>query len=130
MILDTTFVVDLMNNDSKAVEKLYNMSKNGDTIFITSLTVFELFSGLYRSKKPVEEKKKIVASLENQLILSFDNNSAEKAGEIDGNLIKEGKMIDPIDCMIAGIALGKKEKVLTRNIKDFGRINGLEVETY
>ena len=39
-------------------------------------------------------------------------------------------MIQPIDCMIAGIALIRKEKVLTRNVKDFSKIKDLEIETY
>ena len=130
MILDTTFVIDLMNNEKEAVEKLSTLSTKGESIFITSLTIFEVFRGVNRSKKPVEERRKINITLENQLTLDFDDKSAEKAGEIDRELISEGKIIDPIDCMIAGIALVKKEKVLTRNIKDFSRISGLEVETY
>ena len=73
---------------------------------------------------------KILEILDGQIILKFDKESAEKAGEIDGNLIKEGNTIGPIDTMIAGTAITKNEKVLTRNIKDFSRIKGLNIETY
>jgi tRNA(fMet)-specific endonuclease VapC len=130
MIFDTTFVIDIMKNDEKAVKKLQEIIKKGETQMVTSLTVFELFSGLARSKKPLKEKNKIMNTLKGQVILHLDNTSAERGGKIDGTLIKEGNMIGPIDSMIAGIALIKKEKVLTRNTKDFTRIDQLEVESY
>lgn len=130
MILDTTFIIDVMRNDSKALEKLNYLIKKGETQLITSLTVFELFSGASRSKRITEEKNKIVDILKGQLIINFDSDAAQKAGEIDGTLIKEGKMIDIIDSMIGGIAIIRKEKMLTKNIKDFSKIRGIEIETY
>ncbi len=130
MILDTTFIIDLMNNDIKAVEKLRDLQKRGEAQIISSITIFELFSGLGHSKKQEKEKTKIINALRGQLIIHLDQDAAEKAGFIDGSLRKEGKAIGPLDTMIAGIALVKKEKVLTRNRKDFERIPGLEVESY
>ncbi len=130
MILDTTFVIDVMKNEQKAIEKLQELVKKGEPQLITAITIFELFSGMAKSTKPIEERNKILTTLKEQLILHFDNDAAEKAGEVDGMLSKEGRMNDPIDCIIAGIALVKKEKVLTRNVKDFAKIRGIEVESY
>ena len=130
MILDTTFVIDMMNNDEMAVKKLYELIKRGENQLITAPTIFELFSGMARSNKPAHEKNKIMNILGGQLVLHLDSDAAEKAGEIDGNLINNGKTIQPIDCMIAGIALIRKEKVLTRNVKDFSQIKDLEIESY
>ncbi|PIN81212.1 hypothetical protein COV11_02340 [Candidatus Woesearchaeota archaeon CG10_big_fil_rev_8_21_14_0_10_30_7] len=130
MILDTTFLIDVMDEDDKAVAKLLDIIKKGEPQLITAPTIFELFTGITRSKKPEQEKNKIIKVLEGQIVVHLDNNSAEKAGEIDGNLMKDGKPIGVIDSMIAGIALIKKDKILTRNIKDFSKIKGLEIETY
>ncbi len=130
MIFDTTFIIDIMKKDNNAVIKLQELIKKGEPQFITSLSIFELFSGIARSKKQYDERNKIIEILNGQIIISLDNSSAEIAGEIDGTLIKEGQMIDPVDCMIAGIALVKKEKILTRNIKDFKKIKKLEIESY
>ena len=130
MILDTSFIIDIMKNDKKAIDKLEILIKSNETLMITAPSIFELFSGFARSSKPVDEKNKILKVLRGQLIVHLDNDSAEKAGEIDGTLVREGKMIGPIDCMISGIALIKKEKVLTRNAKDFSKIKDLEIETY
>jgi len=130
MIFDTSFVIDIMSGKERAVAKLHELNKKGEPQLITALTVFELFSGLVRSTKPDIEKNKIMKILEGQLILRLDNLAAEKAGEIDGGLIKEGKAIGPIDSLIAGIALVRDEKVLTHNVKDFSKIKGLKLETY
>ncbi len=126
MILDTTVIIDLMNNDTKIVEKIKKIS---GPLFVTTPTIFELYSGITQSKKPIQEKKKILSILDSQLILNLDKNSAEEAGEIDGTLIKEGQQIDPEDCMIAGIAKIYEEKILTKDMH-FSRIKDIEIETY
>jgi len=127
MILETTFIIDLMNGNPEAIEKIKQIN---ETQFITTPTIFELWSGIAQSKKPVQEKKKILAVLESQLVLNLDKESSEEAGEIDGTLIKEGQQIDPEDSMIAGIAKAYGEKILTRNVSHFDRIKGIEIETY
>ena len=130
MITDTTFLIDVMRNDERAVAKLNDFIKNAEPQLVTAVTIFELFSGLARSTKPVAEKNKVMNRLKGLLVLHLDYDAAQKAGEIDGDLIKSGEMIQPLDSMIAGIALIKKEKVLTRNVKDFSKVKNLEIETY
>ena len=56
MIFDTTFVIDLMRNNKEAVSRLHQIINGGETQLITALTIFELFSGLAQSNKPIEEK--------------------------------------------------------------------------
>ena len=129
MIMDTCFVIDLMNNDTKAVKKIENLTKGGEPLFLTAVTIFELFSGVVRSNKPEKEKSKIIEALNGQLILNLDDKSAEKAGNVDGKLTKEGNSIKPLDCMIAGITLNKNDRILTRD-KDFSRIPLLKIENY
>ena len=67
--------------------------------------------------------------LAEQTILPLDDESAHIAGMIDGELVKKGQSIGPEDCMIAGIAITKKQTVLS-NDSDFKRIKNLEIETY
>lgn len=65
-----------------------------------------------------------------QIIWDLYGESAVVAGGIDGNLIKKGLKIDPEDSMIAGIAMSRGETILTRNTEHFGKIEGLNIETY
>ena len=61
---------------------------------------------------------------------SLDAVAAERAGEVDAHLLRQGAPIDPEDSMIAGIALASGEPLLTRNVRHFSRIAGLRIEEY
>ena len=130
MIFDTSFIIDLMEKDASAVQKLKDAINNGEIQAVTSPTIFELYSGLAQSRLPELERKKILLTLSNLLVWDLDVEGAARGGEIDGSLISAGAKIEPIDSMIAGIALSRGEKLLTRNTKHFSSIPGLKVETY
>ncbi len=130
MILDTDFMIDLMDKQPIAVNKLQECLTLDEPIYTTSLTIFELFTGVFRSNRSMEEKEKVTRILQGKPVFHLDAKAGEKAGEWHGTLMKQGEMINVIDTLIAGIALTKKDKVLTRNIKDFSKIKGLRVETY
>ncbi len=61
-------------------------------------------------------------------VYDFTEKDAKKAGEIEAELLKKGKMIDLEDIMLAGVALLRNEKVLTLNAKHFENIEDLELE--
>ena len=130
MILDTTFLIDLMKEDPAAVKKLKELERDKITQNIAALTLYELSVGIMLSTKPEKEKRKVLDTLASMNILDLNAKSAAKAGEVQGKLIREGKMIDPEDAMIAGIALLNNEIVLTKNVEHFSRIRALITETY
>ena len=130
MILDTTFLIDLMKDDPAAVKRLKELEKDKIRQNIASPTLYELYVGILLSSKPEKEKRKVLDTLASMNILGLTAKSAAKAGEVQGKLIREGKMIDPEDAMIAGIALHNKEIVLTKNVEHFSRILALITETY
>ena len=130
MILDTTFLIDILRNKQEASDKLKSLEKLNVPIAVAAPSIVEIFAGLHYSKKSDEEKGRIIDVLESQVIHDLDKESARKAGEIKGNLIKTGNDIELMDCMIAGIAKVNNETLVTRNIKHFSRINGLKIENY
>lgn len=130
MIFDTSFVIDLMVGDKAAIEKLKEIIGKGEPQIVAAPTIFELYSGVAQSDKQELEKKKILSVLSRVAVWHLDTGAAERGGEIDGALIKAGEQIEPVDSMIAGIALVKGEKVLTRNVKHFSKVAGLKLEKY
>ncbi len=130
MILDTTFLIDLLQNKIEATEKLRLLQTKNIPISIATSSIVEIWTGLYYTKKTEIEKKKILDVLESQIIHNLDKESAEKAGEINGALIKTGQQIEIIDSMIAGIAYKNNEPILTRNIKHFNKIKEVKIEVY
>ncbi len=130
MILDTNFIIDLMDGLPEAIAKQEQMQNQKENLFVCTPTIFELFTGVAKSSFPEKEKQKVREILQSQLVLELNKYSAEEAGKINGSLCKEGNPIDSEDCMIAGIALHHGEKILTRNKKHFERVKNLVVETY
>ncbi len=130
MILETTFLIDFLRNKPEAVEKLKFLRKKNIPISITTPSIVEIWTGLYHTKKTETEKKKILEVLESQIIHQLDKDSAKKAGEINGILARSGQSVGIVDSMIAGIACLNNEPILTRNIKHFGKIKNIKVESY
>ena len=124
MILDTTFVIDFFKNSRPAVLKLKNLDEKGETILITSITIFEIWQGI-----GPEKEGSISSFAESIEILDFDSKSAKRAGEIHSGLKSKGALINVGDSMIAGIAMHNGQTLLTRD-EHFARVKGLMIETY
>lgn len=69
-------------------------------------------------------------ALERAIRKGRESSNKRMGGAIFGDLKSKGIAIDTEDCMIAGIAKDKREKILTKNTRHFHRIEGLEVESY
>lgn len=125
MILDRTFLVDLLRNNPNAVRKARELDEKDVHIATTTVTVFEVWKGLSS-----EKKNKACELLDQLTIYALSLEGAKKGGAIAQELDKKGLAIDPEDCMIAGIALEKNEEVLTRNVKHFNRVAELRISSY
>ncbi|MCL4341748.1 MAG: PIN domain-containing protein [Candidatus Thermoplasmatota archaeon] len=130
MIADTTFLIDLMRDDESAVKKETMLEENGTSVYITTVSVFELYVGLNLSNKRIHESMKIERVLRNLQILGLDFESAKEAGEIYAYKRRSGIVIDPEDAMIAGICRTARQPILTRNINHFSGIEGVSLESY
>ena len=130
MILDTCFIIDVLHKDKNAINKLKELTRAQESQILTTVNVFELFTGIFQYARPEHERKNVMDIINSQIIAPLDFESSTKGGEIDGQLARKGQKSDQQNSIIAGIALTKKEKILTRNIKDFSKIAGLQVETY
>ncbi|MGB8216924.1 MAG: type II toxin-antitoxin system VapC family toxin [Candidatus Methanoperedens sp.] len=124
-VLDTNFLIYLLRNkDAAIVADFYDNPK------ITTITLFELYFGAWRSSKPQENILKINSLLKSVDILAFDNPAAEKAGEIQADLTNSGIPIDIQDVLIAGICIANKEELVTNDIDHFSRIKGLRCRSW
>ena len=131
MILDTTFIIDLLRGKNLGVkEKAEELDHLFETKAVVSVSVMELWRGALQSVRREEEQNKINELIKSFLVYPFDEKTARESGEIEADLIKKGEIIDLEDIMIAGVAKVHNETVLTRNVKHFERISGLRVETY
>lgn len=127
MILDTSFIIDLLRKDEEALNKQREMEKKNTGNSITSVSVYELWTGIKRSN--ASEKEAMLEVITSQAIEDLDLESSMEAGKIQSEMIEKGDRIGHMDALIAGIARENGEKILGRD-KDFNGIEGLETENY
>ena len=130
MILDTDFLIDLMHNNESAARRKQKLNEEIETPSVSTATIFELWAGIFMSRKSDEEKRKVTGALGGIRAVGLSQTIAERAGELHGLLKKEGNDIGVIDTMIAATALTENEILLTNNAKHFSRIKGLRIEGY
>lgn len=130
VLLDTSYLIDYMRGKEEAKKLYEKLSEKGEEFHVPSIAIMEIANGAYGKNKKDDEIGQIKEFLASFSILSFDQESAWKAGEIEAFLGRKGEIIEPEDIMIGAIALQNGEILVTRNAKHFDRIEGLALEKY
>ena len=63
-------------------------------------------------------------------VLPFGVEEAKAAAALRARLESAGAPIRPMDTLIAGTALAHRGVLVTRNVREFGRVPGLAVEDW
>ena len=129
MLLDTTFLIDLMNGDDDAVEKARELESTLVQQRLSAMTLFELYYGATRSNQSDAEREKIENVLASKPVHPADTAVMRKAGKLSGELMNDGNAVGDGDVIIGATATVLEEPVLTRNVEDFERLE-VDVETY
>lgn len=99
--------------------------------FTSTITVAELYYGVYKSPRAQEFKRRLEQEvLPRVRVISFDRRAAEVYGRIRIDLESLGKPLPDPDLMIAAIALSRGLVVITGNIRHFARVPRLKVENW
>jgi tRNA(fMet)-specific endonuclease VapC len=99
-------------------------------IGIPAIVLFELEVGIAKSTSPKKRLEQLKSFTTIVNILPFGHNEAKSAASIRINLEQQGMPIGPYDVLIAGVALSNKGILITRNTKEFERVEGIEVEDW
>jgi tRNA(fMet)-specific endonuclease VapC len=130
LLADTTFLIDLMRADAKALSKADELVAASIPVLVGAPTIFELYVGVGLSVRSTEEKERVLEVLKSLTQLPLDRQAAVKAGLIYAQQSREGVEMDPEDAMLAGIAVENHETLLTRNRRHFSGIPELKLEAY
>lgn len=129
MLLDSTFLHDLVRGEADADAKLDELIAAGAPVAISSLTVFEVGVGLRGAGEQYRDR--FAAVVDELDVVAFGTAEAWRALRIQRELYDAGEAIGTVDVLIAGTALERTDqRVLTRNTDEFARVDGLTVETY
>lgn len=128
-LLDTNICIALIKQQpSELIAKLKKL-KPGD-VAISSITLAELQFGVSKSKQPEKNRAALDQFLLPLEVLSFDESAAGVYGQLRAALEAKGTPIGPLDTLIASHALSVKAAVVTNNVREFSRVDGLRVENW
>ena len=99
-------------------------------VCISSITVSELQYGVYKSKQIKKNIKRLDEFLRPFELLPYDDNASSYYGKIRSHLEKQGKVIRPLDMLIAAHALSENLTLITNNEKEFKRVKLLKIENW
>lgn len=102
----------------------------GDEIFVSSIALFELWHGVGRSIQVERSAERLVVFRDSVRILSFDEEDARVAGAIEADLRARGTPIGAYDVLMAGQAIHRGVTLVTANVREFSRVQGLQWEDW
>lgn len=128
-LLDTSVCVALINRtDERAAARLLEHPRG--SVRLCSVVKAELHFGAQNSSRLAENLQRVEIFSQAFDSLPFDDESARHYGIVRAQLRREGRPIGGNDLMIASIAIANSHTLVTRNVNEFSRVNGLELEQW
>lgn len=125
IILDTNVLSALMRKPPEADVVGWLDRQPADSIWISSITLFEtrlglalLPSGRRRQALETAFARLLEEDLQNR-VLDFDSTAATEAAALAAERQRAGRPVDLRDTQIAGIALARRATLATRNLRHF-----------
>jgi len=131
-LLDTNACIALINDKSPSVRtRLQRALAQDQKVLVSSVAAFELWYGVAKSARPEANTRLVETFFAGPLsLLAFEPEDAKVAGRVQAGLEAVGKPIGAYDLLIAGQALRHQLTLITANVREFGRVKGLEWEDW
>ena len=120
---DTNIIIDIFHGDIDLRERINEIVDSGNEIFITPITLCELYKGVYLFKNPEKELIDLDNFIPGFDLLDFNKESCIIFGKEYARLSKLGKTTQESDLMIASITKANNLIVVTRNKKHFENVD-------
>jgi tRNA(fMet)-specific endonuclease VapC len=129
--LDTNAVIGAIDHVPSILSRLREEHLSGSVIGISTIVLYELWYGVYKSDRRPENADSLAAFLSlGYATWSFEPEDAEEAGDIRAVLERAGTPIGPYDILIAAQARRRDAVLVTANEREFVRVPGLTIENW
>lgn len=134
MIVDTSFVLDVIDDVEAAVTKERQLEAESVPLVIPSMTVLELYIGVGKVANTRQERQAVETVLDSYPIVEMTPSISRRAGRLLGERMAEtddgeGPGIGKGDAAIAATAIERDEPILAGD-GHFNNIPNVAVETY
>lgn len=120
MTIDTNILIAYLSGDKSVIQFLESWRNQGGFLYLSTIVETGLLSFSGWTDKEEEQVKKFLE--ENFISISFDRNVSRIAAEL-----RRKTSIKLPDAAIAATALHTKTPLVTRNVKDFKKIQELKL---
>ena len=127
-LLDTNLCIRVLRDKPQGLRERFNAEAS--SLSISSIVLYELLFGAAKSARPAENRHAVEAFSARLEVLDFDVEAAAHAGEIRADLERRGTPIGGYDVLIAGHARSRGLVVVTGNLAEFRRVEGLRCEDW
>ena len=127
-LLDTNTCIAAMRHHAPVLGRLASVGPADCAI--SSITTYELHTGVEKCADPAKESAKVDLFLATVSELVFDRPAAREAGRIRALLESQGRMIGAYDVLLAGHARSIGLTLVTANVSEFSRVPGLSWENW
>jgi tRNA(fMet)-specific endonuclease VapC len=127
-MLDSNICIAAMRRSGG--ELFDRLEKDKSRLCISTVTLHELVHGAERSLRAEEEQGRVFAMTSLLQVLDFDAEAANHSGRIHAKLAQSGSLIGAYDILIAGHARSVDLILVTHNLKEFSRVEGLRCEDW
>jgi tRNA(fMet)-specific endonuclease VapC len=124
-VLDTNTVLDYFRGKGSVAANLLALPPS--EVALPAIVAYEVWVGVLGSqnaKRRQAQYEQFLATIE---VLPFDSAISRRAAELRQTLERGGEGIGPMDTLIAATALAHNATLVTRNVREFGRVPGLQV---
>ena len=126
--IDTNVFIDLIRGRRHVVRERHRLAVSAGESLVASLIVLqELLYGAEIDARPAAQLEAVRVALSRVEIQPFDERDIAATAQLRARLKAQGRAIGPYDALIAGQALARDWTVVTANIREFARIDGLKV---
>jgi tRNA(fMet)-specific endonuclease VapC len=127
-VLDTNTLVYFFRGEGEVARRL--LSTAPADIAVPTVVVYELETGIAKSKDAAKRRGQLDQLLQVVAVLPFGIEEAKAAAVLRARLEQDGTPIGPMDTLIAGTALAHRGVLVTRNVREFGRVPGLALQNW
>jgi tRNA(fMet)-specific endonuclease VapC len=127
-MLDTNVCIRVLRDRPASLRNRFN--READGLCISTIVLTELLHGAAKSARPDHNRREVETFAARLDVLPFDTDAAGHAADIRATLERQGQPIGAYDVLIAGHARSRGLIVVTGNLGEFKRVEGLRCEDW
>lgn len=127
-MLDISICIHVLRNYPPELRERFNQA--AEQLCISSVTLGELYYGAEKSARRLDNLQAIEHFMARLEVLPFAAQAAAHYGQIRAQLERAGRPAGAYDMMIGGQARSEGLVLVTNNVSEFERMDGLRLENW